>query len=164
MNLLLDTHVLLWWLDDNPILLVKAKEAIANGNNMVFVSAVTIWEISIKHTLGKLEISVNFRKILEQQAFEMLSITADHAHLIRELPAHHRDPFDRMLITPHKQTEVEMVERPNKTLPVIFFVVTVCLLLISGTAFSATQGVFRFKGRESAGAPVRMVCRPWPHA
>ena len=98
MNLLLDTHVLLWWLDDNPTLLKKAKEAIADGGNMVFVSAATIWEIRIKHTLGKLKIPVNFRKVLEEQAFEMLPITVDHAHLIGELPTHHRDPFDRMLI------------------------------------------------------------------
>ena len=98
MNLLLDTHVLLWWLDDNPTLLIKAKEAIADGGNMVFVSVATIWEIRIKQTLGKLKIPANFRNVLEQQAFEMLSITADHAHLIGELPAHHRDPFDRMLI------------------------------------------------------------------
>ena len=98
MNLLLDTHVLLWWLDDNITLLTHAKEAIADGRNMVFVSAVSIWEIRIKHALGKLEIPVNFREVLERQAFDMLPITADHAHLIGELPAHHWDPFDRMLI------------------------------------------------------------------
>ena len=98
MNLLIDTHVLLWWLDDNPVLLSNAKEAIADGSNMVFVSAVTIWEIKIKHSLGKLEIPANFSEVLEQQAFVMLSITVDHAHLIGELPPHHRDPFDRMLI------------------------------------------------------------------
>jgi PIN domain nuclease of toxin-antitoxin system len=98
MNLLLDTHVLLWWLDDNPTFSTNAKEVIADGRNVVFVSAVTIWEIRIKNTLGKLEIPDNFRKVLEQQTFEMLSITADHAHLIGTLPAHHRDPFDRMLI------------------------------------------------------------------
>jgi PIN domain nuclease of toxin-antitoxin system len=98
MNLLLDTHVLLWWLDDNPNIFIKSKEAIADGGNTVFVSAATIWEIRIKHALGKLEIPDNFRKVLEQQAFEMLSISADHAHIIGELPAHHRDPFDRMLI------------------------------------------------------------------
>ena len=98
MNLLLDTHVLLWWLDDNPTLLIKAKEAIADGGNMVFISVATIWEIRIKHALAKLKIPANFRNVLEQQAFEMLSITADHAHLIGELPAYHRDPFDRMLI------------------------------------------------------------------
>jgi len=56
MNLLLDTHVLLWWLDDNPRLSSKARTAIADGKNMVFVSAVVIWEIKIKQALGKLQI------------------------------------------------------------------------------------------------------------
>ena len=81
----------MWWLDDNPSLSKKAKEIIADGGNLIFVSAATIWEIGIKHALGKLKIPANFRKVLEQQAFEMLPITADHAYLIGELPAHHRD-------------------------------------------------------------------------
>ena len=98
MNLLLDTHVILWWLDDHATLSTQAKETIADGRNMVFVSAVSIWEIRIKNTLGKLEIPANFREVLEQQAFEMMPMTADHAHFIGELPWHHRDPFDRMLI------------------------------------------------------------------
>ncbi len=114
MNLLLDTHVLLWWLDDNPILLTNAKEAIADGSNIVFVSAVTIWEIKIKHTLGKLEIPVNFREVLEQQAFAMLSITVDHAHLIGELPPHHRDPFDRMLIAQAMFEHFTLVTRDSR--------------------------------------------------
>lgn len=114
MNLLLDTHVLLWWLDDNPILLTNAKEAIADGSNIVFVSAVTIWEIKIKHTLGKLEIPVNFREVLEQQAFAMLSITVDHAHLIGELPPHHRDPFDRMLIAQAMFEHFTLVTRNSR--------------------------------------------------
>lgn len=114
MNLLLDTHVLLWWLDDNPILLTNAKEAIADGSNIVFVSAATIWEIKIKHTLGKLEVPVNFREVLEQQSFAMLSITADHAHLIGELPPHHRDPFDRMLIAQAMFEHFTLVTRDSR--------------------------------------------------
>ena len=114
MNLLLDTHVLLWWLDDNPILLTNSKDAIADGSNIVFVSAVTIWEIKIKHTLGKLEIPVNFREVLEQQAFTMLSITVDHAHLIGELPPHHRDPFDRMLIAQAMFEHFTLVTRDSR--------------------------------------------------
>ena len=114
MNLLLDTHVLLWWLDDNPILLTNSKDAIADGSNIVFVSAVTIWEIKIKHTLGKLEIPVNFREVLEQQAFTMLSITVDHAHLIGKLPPHHRDPFDRMLIAQAMFEHFTLVTRDSR--------------------------------------------------
>ena len=98
MNLLLDTHVLLWWLDDNPTLSREASHAIANGGNMVFVSAAVIWEIRIKQALGKLEIPQDFKEVLNKQSFEMLPITSDHAHLIKDLPTYHRDPFDRMLI------------------------------------------------------------------
>lgn len=98
MNLLLDTHVLLWWLDNHTALSEKARTAIADGNNLVFLSAVIIWEIRIKQALGKLEIPSNFRKVLDQQPFEMLAITVEHAHAVTDLPAHHRDPFDRMLV------------------------------------------------------------------
>ncbi|MFC1883904.1 type II toxin-antitoxin system VapC family toxin [Thermodesulfobacteriota bacterium] len=98
MNLLLDTHVLLWWLDDNPTLSENAKGVIGDSKNLVFISAVTIWEIRIKQALGKLKIPPNFKKVLDKQPFEFLDITVDHAHAIENLPNHHRDPFDRMLI------------------------------------------------------------------
>lgn len=98
MNLMLDTHVLLWWLDDNPALAQKARIAIADGANMVFVSAAVIWEIRIKQTIGRLVLPANFRIVLEQQPFHSLPVTADHAHALEDLPFHHRDPFDRILI------------------------------------------------------------------
>ncbi len=113
MNLLLDTHVLLWWLDDNPTLSGKAKAAIADSENMVFVSAAVIWEIRIKQALGKLKIPGNFQSVLKKQPFEMLDITVEHAHAIRNLKAYHPDPFDRMLIA---QTIIEgltLVTRDN---------------------------------------------------
>lgn len=72
MNLLPDTHVLLWWLNDEPILSKKSKAAIAEGKNLVFISAVVVWEIRIKEALGKLEIPRNFKSVLESQPFEML--------------------------------------------------------------------------------------------
>ena len=102
MNLLLDTHVLLWWLNDEPKLSKKSKAAIAEGKNLVFVSAVVVWEIRIKEALGKLEIPRNFRSVLESQPFEMLDMTVEHAHAVKDLPVHHRDPFDRMLIAQAK--------------------------------------------------------------
>ncbi len=102
MNLLLDTHVLLWWLNGHPTLSKKSQAAIADGKNPVFVSAVVVWEIRIKEALGKLEIPRNFKKVLESQPFEMLDITVEHAHAVRDLPVHHRDPFDRMLVAQAK--------------------------------------------------------------
>lgn len=98
MNLLLDTHVLLWWLDDSPSLSRTVNEKISDVGNLVFVSAAVIWEIRIKQALGKLKIPASFRQVLEGQSFENLPITADHAHAVKDLPSYHRDPFDRMLI------------------------------------------------------------------
>ena len=98
MNLLLDTHVLLWWLDDHPLLSEEARVAISDGRNLVFVSAATIWEIRIKQALGKLDIPEDFQRALEGESFEMLDITFAHAYAVGDLPDHHRDPFDRMLI------------------------------------------------------------------
>ena len=111
MNFLLDTHVLLWWLDANPTLAERANSTIADGNNLVFVSAAVIWEIRIKQALGKLVIPSNFRQVLGRQPFEMLAITAEHAHAVGDLPAHHRDPFDRMLIAQAKVERLTMVTR-----------------------------------------------------
>ncbi len=111
MNLLLDTHVLLWWLDDNPTLSTKAKAAISDSNNLVFISAAVIWEIRIKQALGKLKIPKNFRKVLDDQPFEMLNITTEHAHTIGDLPDHHRDPFDRMLVAQAKAEGFMIITR-----------------------------------------------------
>ena len=123
MNLLLDTHVLLWWLDASPTLSEKAKSTIADGNNLVFVSSAVIWEIRIKQALGKLEIPSNFRKVLDRQPFEMLAISAEHAHAVGDLPAHHRDPFDRMLIAQATVERLTLVTRDtiirNYKIPVI---------------------------------------------
>lgn len=102
MNLLLDTHVLLWWMDDNPALSKHARDLISEGENFVYISAVVVWEIRIKQALGKLKIPGNFRRVLDEQPFETLDITVEHAHAVGELPAYHRDPFGRMLIAQAK--------------------------------------------------------------
>ena len=111
MNLLLDTHVLLWWLDDHPTLSKKARAMITNGKNTVFISAAVIWEIRFKQALGKLEIPRNFRNVLGNEPFEMLDITADHAHAVGDLPPHHQDPFDRMLVAQAKTEGLTLVTR-----------------------------------------------------
>jgi PIN domain nuclease of toxin-antitoxin system len=89
---------LLWWLDDNPALGDPAREAIGNSENAVFVSAINVWEIVIKKVLGKLTIPDDFKEVLAKQPFHFIDMTADHAFKVAELPLHHRDPFDRLLI------------------------------------------------------------------
>jgi len=111
MNLLLDTHALLWWLDDDPTLSAEARDAIADGRNLVFVSAVVIWEVRIKQSLGKLQLPSNFREVLDSQAFDELPLTVDHAHRLAELPPLHRDPFDRMLVAQAMAERLTIVTR-----------------------------------------------------
>jgi len=73
------------------------------------VSAAVIWEIRIKQALGKLEIPANFRNVLDQQGFEMLDVTVDHAYAVGDLPSHHRDPFDRILVAQAKLESLTLV-------------------------------------------------------
>ena len=96
--LLLDSHTLLWLLDDNPRLGPRARQAIASAQG-VHVSAATIWELTIKTMLGKLSIPADFSKRLTVQGLALLSITAEHAEAIRDFPELVRhDPFDRLLV------------------------------------------------------------------
>jgi PIN domain nuclease of toxin-antitoxin system len=113
-NLLLDTHILLWWLGDDPTLSTSARAAIADGEHLVFVSAASIWEIRIKEALGKLTIPANFQKVLEQQPFVALDITVEHAHTLATLPRHHRDPFDRMLVAQAVVENLTLVSRDGQ--------------------------------------------------
>ncbi len=98
MRLLLDTHVLLWWLADDPSLGEEARAGISDATSSVFVSAATVWEVSIKQALGKLEAPSDLLRQIELNRFEPLSMTVSHAYTAGALPRHHDDPFDRMLV------------------------------------------------------------------
>ncbi|HWE65793.1 MAG TPA: type II toxin-antitoxin system VapC family toxin [Acidimicrobiales bacterium] len=98
MKVLLDTHILLWWLSDDPSLPSLAADAIADSEVEVIVSAATAWEIAIKRAAGRLEAPDDLLNALEANAFDSLAITAVHARVAGALPPHHADPFDRMLI------------------------------------------------------------------
>ena len=98
MQLLLDTRVLLWWLTDDPALSARARDAIADAKNVVHVSAVSLWEIVIKRSLGKLELPDDWAEVLAREPMRRLPVTWDHALRVATLPDVHRDPFDRLLI------------------------------------------------------------------
>ena len=98
MNLLLDTHIMIWALENNPKLSQKARAAIIQGENMVYVSTATIWEMSIKESMGKLSTPDNLLDELQLHRFTILNINFEHARLAGQLPMIHKDPFDRMLI------------------------------------------------------------------
>lgn len=97
-TLLLDTHVLLWWLSDDERLPERMRAAVADGENEVFVSAASAWEMSIKAALGKLTVPDGLREELERQGFTELPVTVADGLAAGALPRHHDDPFDRMII------------------------------------------------------------------
>ena len=97
-RLLLDTHVLLWALEDSPELGVSTRETIVDPRNQIFVSAASVWEIAIKRALGKLRFNGNVAEMVEETGFSALPVTLFHAEQAGALPPHHRDPFDRMLV------------------------------------------------------------------
>jgi PIN domain nuclease of toxin-antitoxin system len=97
-RLLLDTHVFLWWLNDDPALGKRVRSEIRDGRNQVYVSAASAWEISIKRALGKLQAPGDIESVVEDERFITLNISLRHGEQAGKLPPFHRDPFDRMLI------------------------------------------------------------------
>lgn len=98
MKAIMDTHVLIWWCDDPSTLDEEARSIISDGRNTLYVSVATIWEITIKKSLGKLTIKGDLAAAIEQNRLEYLPIQPLHAWRISELPPIHTDPFDRILI------------------------------------------------------------------
>ena len=99
MKLLLDTHTFLWALSEPNRLSKKQIATMEDPTNKVYVSSISITEIAIKALLGKLELVFDPLDAAEKSGFEMLDFSAKDALLLKDLPFHHRDPFDRMLIT-----------------------------------------------------------------
>ncbi|MDX9767776.1 MAG: type II toxin-antitoxin system VapC family toxin [Ectothiorhodospiraceae bacterium] len=97
-RVLLDTHAFLWWLADDPSLGAVARAVIADGRNEIYLSAASVWEISIKQALGKLEAPDDLEKVAENENFIRLPISLFHAESAGKLPPLHNDPFDRMLV------------------------------------------------------------------
>ena len=99
MKLLLDTHIYLWALSEPNRLSQKQVIAMEDPTNTVYVSSISITEIAIKASLGKLELVFDPLDSAEKSGFEMLDFSAKDALILKDLPFHHRDPFDRTLIT-----------------------------------------------------------------
>jgi PIN domain nuclease of toxin-antitoxin system len=112
MNLLLDTHAFLWAIDNSPQLSESARTAIIDGNNVVFVSAATAWEIAVKKAIGKLTIPQgSYLDELRVHRFTPLDITTEHALAVEMLPHYHRDPFDRLLIAQAQMERLTLITR-----------------------------------------------------
>ena len=114
MNLLLDTHVLLWWLDDPTLLSEQALTSIKDTKNEIVVSVVSAWEIAIKKALGKLEAPNNLKQIVKDAGFTVMSINYEHVWQVKDLPFHHDDPFDRLLVAQTKVEKLMFVTRDSR--------------------------------------------------
>lgn len=108
MSYLIDTHILLWWIFDDPKLDKDCRDIICNPDNMIIVSSASAWEIATKYRIGKLpeakQVVEQYSNILRQAKFIELAIATNHAIRAGSLPIDHRDPFDRMIMA---QAEIE---------------------------------------------------------
>ena len=115
MKVLMDTHTFLWWNTEDPLLSVHAKEIIADGKNEVFLSAVSVWEIVIKTAIGRLILPESPAQYISSRMsmyrFRSLPIQISHAVHVYELPPHHNDPFDRMLIAQSRLESLPLVTK-----------------------------------------------------
>lgn len=114
MKLLLDSHAFLWWLAEDPKLGKGAREAVADPSSTILVSAATVWELSIKAALGKLDLDgADLVEEIEANGFVELPMTARHSQAAAVLPRHHDDPFDRMLIAQAQVERLTIVTRDS---------------------------------------------------
>ncbi len=109
MDLLLDTHVFLWWDKQDPALHGQAQAIIADAGNRVFVSAASIWEIAIKRRLGKLEFHGSPATAIAASGFHELPILAADAESAGDLSWRHSDPFDRLLVAQARRLTITLV-------------------------------------------------------
>jgi len=109
MHLLVDTQALLWFEAGDKRLSPTAKAAITNPDNIRSVSLASLWEIAIKLSIGKLELDVTFNEVLALSGYRHLAIEPAHLSVVRNLPLHHRDPFDRLIIAQATHLQLPIV-------------------------------------------------------
>ena len=117
MKLLLDTHAALWFLSGDERLSENARRHLTDGANRVLLSAAVVWEIAIKRSLGKLVVPDEYLSLLLDAGAQALAVNLDHAAAVEHLPAHHHDPFDRMLIAQATIEGAALVSRDDALRP-----------------------------------------------
>ena len=114
MKYLLDTHALLWTIFEPDKLSTEAQEVILDRDNIICVSLISLWEISIKQSIGRLDIPEEFYEVVRTGGFEILPLTMMQIEQYRTLPLHHRDPFDRMLVVQAQQQKLTLITRDSE--------------------------------------------------
>ena len=111
MIVMLDAQALLWWWADDARLGQPARRSIADPANAVVVSAGTIWEITVKRAAGRLSAPANLLETVDAESFDVVAVTGGDAVAAAELPKHHRDPFDRLLIAQAQRLDALVITR-----------------------------------------------------
>lgn len=117
MKLLLDTHAFIWWATEPEKLSPKAQGSFVDASNSLLLSVVSIWEMQIKSQLGKLRLNLPLRELIESQrqtnSLQVLSVELEHVLALGNLPTHHKDPFDRLLIAQSMVEDAFLVSMDN---------------------------------------------------
>lgn len=115
LRLLLDTHAFLWLATDDPRLSKRARTLAGDRKNALWLSAASVWEIAIKSSLGKLELDLPLETFFEDQmeamSLQPLDVERRHALVVADLPFHHRDPFDRLLLAQARIEGLQILSR-----------------------------------------------------
>ncbi|MBN8559446.1 MAG: type II toxin-antitoxin system VapC family toxin [Leptolyngbya sp. UWPOB_LEPTO1] len=118
MRLLLDTHAFLWFIAGSSDLSNKARTLIEDPNNQRFLSVASLWEMSIKVSIGKLDIGMTFTELMQHEvygnAIEVLQIRSEHLDALAKLPFHHKDPFDRLIIAQSLAESTPLVSKDGE--------------------------------------------------
>jgi PIN domain nuclease of toxin-antitoxin system len=113
-SLLLDSHVLVWWQDDDARLSERARQAIENPDALPHFSAASIWELAIKQAKGKLRLPATFMEAVRGEGFVEIPVSSSHALRAAALEPHHEDPFDRMLVAQAQSEGLTVVSRDTR--------------------------------------------------
>lgn len=114
MRYLLDTHIVLWWLTEPQKIQSKARKIIQDKSNEVFISSASFWEIAIKKSIGRLTMPHNLLETIAIEGFKTLPIMPEECIGVADLPMHHTDPFDRLMIMQAKLYNLVLITRDNK--------------------------------------------------
>lgn len=117
MKLLLDTHAALWFLSGDERLGDDARRQLTDDTNRVLLSAAVVWEIAVKRALGKLTVPDEYLSLLLDAGVQPLPVNLAHAAGVEQLPPHHRDPFDRMLVSQARIEGAALVSRDEALRP-----------------------------------------------
>ena len=114
MKYLVDTHIFIWWMKQDKRIKKEIKSILQDPQNYIYLSIATVWEIVIKKKIGKLKIPHDWKVTLKESNFLLLPISLEHVYKLENLPLHHRDPFDRMLVSQAIVENATLITGDNK--------------------------------------------------